>query len=460
MSTLAGIVNGKLIGEDQNFSRLCTDTRNLEKGDLFVALKGKNFDGHHFVIDAIDLGAVGALVNHGFQNNTDFKSSVHHLKSLVMVDDTLKAYGLLASHHANSIPLKKAAITGSCGKTSVKELVQAILQTQGQVLATKGNLNNEIGVPKTLLEINDEHDFAVIELGANHVGEIKYLSALVKADVVAITNADRAHLEGFGSVDGVAQAKGEIFSGAAPDATAVLSLDDKYFDFWKGMVAQANLKLLCTSLDNPLADIYLVSERAKEFGFDLKISITGEIVKCSLPLAGRHNIKNALTAIGITYALGASKDSIVKGLANVKPAKGRLNKIKINDKLLLIDDTYNANPLSVRAAIDVLASFTANKTLIMGDMAELGKQQKDFHEEIGVYAKTKGINCLLSCGKFSVLVFNSFNGKGNSFEDKDSLIANLKKHIDFNRDNVLLVKGSRSSAMEKVVDAIVRQEYL
>jgi len=458
MSALAKIVHGNLQGEDQTVSRFCSDTRNIQTGDMFVALKGKNFDGHAFVVDAFNQGAVAALVNDTFKQNTEFQNSEHYSRSLLMVADTLKAYGLIASYHANSFSLKKAALTGSCGKTSVKEMMQAILQKQGKVLATKGNLNNEIGVPKTLLEINDEHDYAVIEMGANHAGEIGYLSALVKADVVAITNADRAHLEGFGSVDGVAQAKGEIFSGAASGATAVLSLDDKYFNFWKEKVERAQLKLVTTSIENSAANIFLVNEKAADFGFDLTVSVFGDHIEFSLPLAGKHNIKNALTAIAMSYALGASKESIISGLSQVKAVKGRLNKIQVNDRLLLIDDSYNANPLSVRAAIDVLASFDASTTFIMGDMAELGEQQQQFHQEIGAYAKSRGISCLLTCGKFARDTFNAFKGEGAAFEERESLLKHLKEYINFSNANVLLVKGSRSAGMEQVVDAIVKQE--
>ena len=445
-------------GKDQIFSCFCSDTRKLQKGDLFVALKGKNFDGHHFVIDAFKQGAAGALVNSDYKVNDQYKTSEQYLKSLIFVENTLKAYGQAASYHANSYRLKKAALTGSCGKTSVKEMAQAILQQQGRVLATRGNLNNEIGVPKTLLEINESHDYAVIEMGANHKGEIEYLSALVKADVVAITNADRAHLEGFGSVDDVAQAKGEIFSGASVGATAVLNLDDRYFKFWKEKVERAQLKLLTTSIENPSADIYLLNEKREDFGYSLRVSIFGDTLDCSLPLPGKHNIKNALTAIAITNALGSSKESIVQGLANVKAAKSRLNKIQVNEKLLLIDDSYNANPLSVRAAIDVLASYDARTTLIMGDMAELGDQEQKYHQEVGAYAASKNIDCLLTCGKFASDMFEAFKGEGRAFVDRESLIANLETHINFSDRNVILVKGSRSSAMEKVLDAIVQQE--
>lgn len=455
LSLLAQVLTANYQGEDVDFSTYSTDTRSLKPGDMFVALTGETFDGHDFVDQAFQQGAVAALVQ------TSYKKQAKENQTLLFVDDTLKAYGLAAAYHATQCKSKKAAITGSCGKTSVKEMLFAILSEKGKVLATQGNFNNEVGVPRTLLSINQEHDFSVIEMGASKQGDIAYLSALVGADVVSVLNADRAHLQGFGSVDGVAKAKGEIFEGAKQGATAVLSLDEKYFSEWKVRAEQHGLRVISTSINNKTADIFLEESQFNGKGFILIVNVKGTVCEMLLPLLGEHNIKNALIAVGISYALGLRASEIAAGLQNVKAAKGRLNLFylkNINDgttkQAVVIDDSYNANPLSVKAAVDVLSQYSCPRILLLGDMAELGSEQEALHREVGTYIKEKNINVLITCGPLSQLSFTSFSGEGKAYIDQQLLLADIPLLLKKYPQGAFLVKGSRSAGMEKVTEAL------
>lgn len=455
LSLLAQILAAEYQGEDLEFLAYSTDTRSIKQGDIFVALVGEHFDGHEFVAEAFRLGAVAALVQ------TSFKHKADKQQSLVFVEDTLKAYGQAAAFHAANMKAKKAAITGSCGKTSVKEMLFAILSEKGKVLATQGNFNNEVGVPRTLLSINQEHDFAVIEMGCSRPGDIAYLSALAKADVVSVLNADRAHLQGLGTVDGVAKEKGMIFSGAKQDAVAVLSLDEKYFSEWEARAKQQGLTLITTSISNKAADISLEESQFNGKGFTLIVNVKGTVCEMNLPLLGEHNIKNALIAIGIAHAFGLKASEIAAGLQNVKAAKGRLNITYLKNKndgttkqALVIDDSYNANPLSVKAAVDVLSHYSCPRILVLGDMAELGAEEEALHREVGAYVKEKNINVLLTCGTLSQLTFNSFAGEGKAYKDQSVLLAEIPLWLEKYPHGAFLVKGSRSASMEKVTAAL------
>ncbi len=447
LTDLTRIVNGILLGTEKEFSAVSTDTRTLVAGQVFIALRGEQFDGHDFVDLAFEKGAVAVVVDTRFSIEKSFPP-------LIQVEDTLKAYGQFASHCAQQFDSKRVAITGSCGKTTVKQMLKAILSEAGNVLATKGNLNNEIGVPLTLLEINAGHDFAVIEMGANHAGEIAYLSSLVKPKVVSILNADRAHLEGFGSIDGVANAKGEIFSGADKNGTAVLNLDEKYFSLWESLCQENELRLVTTSLTNVEADILLLESNLSNENSEIKVKVFEEAFSFIVPFPGEHNIKNAMIAIGIAAVLGLSLKDIASGLAKAVPEKGRLKILTISGHTV-IDDTYNANPLSVKAAIDVLSLYANKKILILGDMAELGEQSASLHKDVGLYARQKNLDVLLTCGTLTEETFKAFAGDGKAYSQQTDLIKELPVWMQTYPQSVFLVKGSRSAAMENVVNAFV-----
>jgi UDP-N-acetylmuramoyl-tripeptide--D-alanyl-D-alanine ligase len=462
LSFLAQVVNGSCLGDDIEHSSSCysTDTRSLKKGDIFVALRGKSFDGHNFISEAFQVGAEAAIVDKKFAD----KNSVEVLgKSILVVEDTLIAYGKVAALHVESVKARRVAITGSCGKTSVKEILLALLSEKGKVLATEANFNNEVGVPLTLLSIDETHDFAVIEMGASRPGDIAYLSGLASADVVTVLNADRAHIEGFGSIEGVAKTKGEIFSGAKRGGRAVLSMDEKFFPEWSELAKTYGLTVVTCSMQNDTADIYLQESQFNRKGFVLIVNVQGTVCEIELPLLGEHNIKNALIAIGIAQTLGLKTSEISSGFKNVKAAKGRLNVIPFKNKFFdsvqvkqsfLIDDSYNANPLSVKAAIDVLSAYTQTRILILGDMAELGADEKAMHQEMGDYAKEKQIDVLLTCGALSNLAFDNFSGKGKAYTKQEDLIKDLPNWLQEFESAVFLVKGSRSSEMNKVVSAM------
>lgn len=455
LSELCKDLNGQLHGVDLDVSMFSTDTREPQSGKMFVALRGHNFDGHDYVQESFQKGAIAALVDEQFD-----MSGVDTLnKTVLQVQDVLHAYGQIAAIHAASMPAKKIAITGSCGKTSVKEMLQAILSEKGKVLATQGNLNNEIGVPHTLLSICEEHEFAVVEMGANHAGEIAYLSSLLKADVVSVLNADRAHLEGFGSIDGVAHAKGEIFSGAKKgNACAVLSSDEKYFPLWKSLAEKNELKIVSCSLETKEADIHIKEIIPYVSGSHITVQLADNSIEMHIPFIGKHNVKNAAIAISIAYALGLSPELISKGISQAKSEKGRLQIHHLQNGITLIDDTYNANPLSVGAAIDVLAQFDQEKVLFLGDMAELGDAAKSMHQEMGVYARKKRIDKLFCCGSYANEVVKAFEGHSKAFEQQAMLLEFLPELLSQSKSSVYLVKGSRSSHMENIVNAILESE--
>jgi len=460
LSVLAKLLSAEFSGQDQLIKNIIvsTDTRSIKNGSIFVALRGERFDGHDFIDEAFSKGASAVIVDQKFSSDNQ-----QTYPALIIVADTLTAYGTVAQHHLNQFSVKKVAITGSCGKTSVKEILSSMLSVAGEVLATQGNLNNAIGVPHTLLAVQKQHDFAVVEMGANHIGEIAYLSTLVQPQVAALLNADRAHLEGFGSIEGVVKAKGEIFSGVQAGGKAVLSLDEKHFSYWRDLVSERGLSLVTTSMTNTSADIYLIESQQATQAFELKVMAFGECHNMRLPLLGQHNIKNTLTALAIAYALGLSIENIIQGLSNTKAAKGRLNTSYAKTKqtqidYLIIDDTYNANPLSVRAAIDVLADYqyVSNqlRILVLGDMAELGEESLSMHGEMGAYAQEKQIDVLLSCGPLSKSSFEAFKGRGKAYSTQQDLINSLSDWLPNNDPCIFLVKGSRSAKMEEVVSAL------
>ncbi|MGD8907804.1 MAG: UDP-N-acetylmuramoyl-tripeptide--D-alanyl-D-alanine ligase [Chromatiales bacterium] len=445
LSQVAEHLDGVLVGDDIAFSNVSTDSRTMSPEALFVALKGPHFDAHDFIPQAISAGASGLLV------------SEERLEPVpqIRVDNTHSSLGRLAALWRDSFPVPLVGITGSNGKTTVKELVAAILRQRGVVLATRGNLNNDIGLPLTLLRLQGEA-YAVVEMGANHLGEIDYLTRIARPNVAVITNAGAAHLEGFGDLRGVARAKGEILSGLTDDGLAVLNADDTFFDYWCGLLGEHRLLSFGSS---PRAHVRGDLDRAQvhwsENGFKSTMQVIyGETeFRVELALAGRHNLMNALAAIAATLAMGCSVGQIRRGLASVESVGGRLRMQLSPDGLRLIDDTYNANPDSVAAAIAVLRQAPGGRWLVLGDLAELGEQSEALHAEIGRRAQAAGLPHLYTLGRLSRRAAQAFGEGARAFERLEDLVTALKDQAV--AGDTLLIKGSRSAGMERVVKGLL-----
>lgn len=449
LSEIAKALNGKMIGEDVNIVSVGTDSRRIAKGQLFVAIKGEHFDGNAFASEAIAQGAAAVLISDA---NSDAKPSV-------LVENTRIALGELAHYWRKRMSLPVVAITGSNGKTTVKEMVSSILSVvKDSVLSTKGNLNNDIGMPLTLLNIRASHAYAVIEMGMNHLGEIRYLTNIACPKVALVNNAGVAHIGELGSRQAIAQAKGEIFEGLAADGIAVINANDDFADYWKSL--NKHRKVITFGLDVE-ADVCAQYE-VKNNHILMHLKTPEGMVQLSLGLLGKHNVNNALAASAVAVALGISNAEIAQGLNQFHGVQGRLNLLAGHAGSLVINDTYNANPDSMKAAIDVLAdqSDDHKKTLIfvMGDMGELGVDAELMHAEIGEYAKHKGISYLLSFGRLSQLASEAFGQHGCHFDALATLVDATKSHM--NIEACVLVKGSRFMKMERVVDAIIKDEKL
>jgi UDP-N-acetylmuramoyl-tripeptide--D-alanyl-D-alanine ligase len=435
LSQIAAMTNGTLHGEDRAIDAVFIDSRKADLAHLFIAIKGDRFDAHDFVTDLAGK-AGGAMVDHLL--DCDLPQ--------IVVKDTRQGLADLSAAWRKQFTKPVIGLTGSNGKTTVKEMVSSILSCQGNVLATLGNLNNDIGMPLTLLRIRDEHDFAVIEVGANHFKEIDFLTHIATPDVALINNAGPAHLEGFGDVAGVAKAKAEIFHGLSKNGTAIINADDDYAEYWKGLDIPA--KLISFGLEKP-ADI---SGVLNDDG-SLAIKFNDERVTVNMPLPGKHNALNALAATAVATTLGITLSTVKQGLELLQTVKGRLAIIEGRDGLKVIDDTYNANPASAHAAVKVLAAMGGKRILVMGDMGELGDDAGQLHAALGQQAKQAGIDGLYCYGKYSISTCEEFGNSAHAFDDMNELIATLNK--DVSGDMTILVKGSRSMRMERVVEALV-----
>jgi UDP-N-acetylmuramoyl-tripeptide--D-alanyl-D-alanine ligase len=442
---LAIATGGSTSGGDVRFTDVTTDSRTVAPGQLFVALRGDNFDGHDFVKDVIARGAAAALVNRDWAAN--------HGKGLPLlaVDDTRLGLGHLAAFWRDRFDIPLIGITGSNGKTTVKEMCSAILRTHlgaDSVLATAGNFNNDVGLPLTLLGLEPKHQAAVIEMGMNHPGEISYLTRIASPTVALVNNAQRAHLAGLGTVRDVAAAKGEIFQGLDEDGIAVINADDPNADLWRTL-AEKHV-ILSYGLEAP-ADI---SGRAQLWHFSSLISLITPVgtAEFELPVPGLHNARNALGAVAACLAARVPLDTIVRGLEGYGGVKGRLQRKNGHHGARVVDDTYNANPDSMRAAVDVLASLPGKRIFVMGDMGEVGEAGGQFHDELGGYAKSMGIDRLFCLGELCATAVHNFGDGGQHFDKADVLVKALEKELD--ADTTVLVKGSRFMRMERVVDAI------
>ena len=439
LSAAAKSMNGVLHGEDRGFAGVSTDSRTLRDGELFFALQGPNFDGCDYLGAAKAVGAAGAVV----------PSLVGEDISQIKVEDTRKALGRFGAAWRSQHDATVIGVTGSNGKTTVKELIKACLEEQAPTLATQGNLNNDIGMPLMLARMQEKHRFAVLEMGANHAGEIAYLSSLANPNVVVITNAGAAHLEGFGSVDGVAHAKGEILQNAVRPEIAILNADDPYFDYWTSLVD--DIRMLGFGLGSS-ADVRAdgIATGVEQSKFSLKLP--GNEVPICLPLAGIHNVRNACAAAAVAHALGVDATQIKKALEGVSPVGGRLQPLRGINGATLFDDSYNSNPLSVSVAADFLSRLSGESWLVLGDMKELGDDAAALHREAGEAARATGIDRLFALGDLSRNTVEGFGEHASWFGSIDALVDELSRSLS-NSVNVL-VKGSRSMHMERVVDAL------
>ena len=437
---------GTCHGEPLSFTQLETDSRADLSGKVFLALKGERFDGHRFCAQAPEQGAAGLVVSE-YQPGVDLPQWC--------VDDTRIALGQIALYNRELFQGPVVGITGNSGKTTVKEMLGSVLaQVSGaeSVLITAGNFNNDIGVPLTLLRLSPEHKFAVIELGANHLGEIDYCARLAKPDVGVVLNVTGAHLGEFGSMDNIAQAKGELISALGSEGRVVINQDDHFAPYWRKLAGER--VLMGYGLESAdLSAKHIRSASVTEtggYGFDLCYQDTCCPVQLSVP--ARHNVSNALAAAGAALQLGLSLSDIAKGLQAFSGVSGRLQTVTGFKQSRIINDSYNANPGSVRAAIDTLMDFSGRHILVLGDIGELGDASATAHAALGDYAREKGVDYLFTCGEQTRLTADAFGDSARHFSNQVQLAEAVKALL--NQDTSVLVKGSRSARMELVVDAL------
>lgn len=427
------------------FKGISIDSRTLQPGNLFVAVPGEKFDGHDFVEEARKKGAVAALVSRKVDSS---------LVQLQVPDSTL-ALGKMAAHWRDQFKLPIVAVTGSNGKTTLKNMITSIFTAachgnDTDVLATQGNLNNHWGLPLTLARLGRHHQFAVIEMGMNHFGEIDYLTKLTRPNVAVITNAAAAHLEGVGSVEGVARAKAEIFNGLQATGAAILNRDDAFYHYWQKQAG--NHPQISFGFSND-ADVRATLHEAKHKQHMTLHTPKGDI-DIHLPLLGKHNVANALAAAAAALAVNVDLKAIKSGLENIEPAKGRLQVHQLANGVNIIDDTYNANPFSLQAAVETLRSFEGKKILVLGDMRELGENAKSLHQTAGQTIKQSGIDYLFTYGELSSSASQAFGEGAYHFNEQEKLVNALKPFL--HNTTTILVKGSRSMRMENVVAGLVQ----
>ncbi len=441
LSDVSRMLDAPMTGPDAEVSAVVTDTRAIKGGELFVALQGPNHDAHDFVADAAEKGASGFMVSR------DVDATV----SYVTVTDTMIGLGSLASEWRRGYELPVVAITGSNGKTTVKQMTGSILRAAfGAGVVTRGNFNNHIGLPLTVLRLRESDQFAVLEMGMSAPGEINYLSGLAAPTVSVVLNAAAAHLEGLGDVQAVARAKGEIFNGMDMDGVAIIGADDEFADMWRQLAGTRRCIRFAVDADAEITATYALSPNGTRI--DVMTPSGGFSTVLSVP--GVHNVKNALAATAAAFALDVDLDCIAQGLRDFEPEAGRLEIHALNNDVTLINDTYNANPASARAAVDVLSLRDDSRVLVIGDMAELGPDADVHHHELGVYAREKGVETLLALGDLSRSTVEGFGDGATHHQNIDSVIAAVAK-IAEQGSVTLLIKGSRSMQMERVIAALL-----
>lgn len=442
LTTLAQVLTGELYGDSKWVTSVSTDTRTLHQNGMFIALVGKRLDGHDYISDAIAQGATVILSAKKVPRPPEV--------SVLVVADTTKALGILASYIKQQVNPRSFALTGSCGKTTVKEILGQIMSCQGQVHMTQGNFNNHIGVPLTLLGLEAHHEYGVFELGANHQGEIDYTSGLIQPDVALVNNVAPAHLEGFGSIEGVAQAKSEIYQHVKSNGFAVVNQDDAFIDLLSQRSAHCQQIYFSTQ---STADVYATELQKDAMGcyrFHLHIQQKSAVVQ--LKLAGRHQVNNAVAAAAMAHAEGVEINNIVNGIQAVTGAKGRMQ-LHQYTHVVLVDDTYNASPKSVEAAIDWLAETEGSKWLVLGDLAEMGADTKNWHQHLGAYALEKKLDQVFTLGQLSAATSIAF-GSGQHYDALPPLCQALQQQLRLSKQVKILVKGSRGAHMERVVLAL------
>ncbi len=450
-STLAELqpaTGGKLVGGDVRFDGVCTDSRALRPGNLFVALRGERFDAHEFIADVLARGAA-AVVAEALPPGVEAPA--------LIVADSRAALGCIARHWRRRFDLPLIGVTGSNGKTTVKEMISSILAARfgpGRYLATRGNLNNEIGVPLTLFGLRPEQGAAVVELGMNHPGEIALLASIAEPTVGLVNNAQREHQEFMATVAAVAEENGAVLRALPPDGVAVFPADDAFTALWRGYAQEQPGRRVLTFGLCDAADVRC-TYRTDAFGSVLSITAGTQQFTVRLAAAGMHNVRNALAATACALAVGIDVDAIRRGLEAFAPVAGRLQKKTTANGVCVIDDTYNANPDSVRAAIDVLAQAAAPRILVLGDMGEVGNNGRKFHQEIGAYARSRGIEQLLTLGELTSEAAAAF-GSGRHFEHIDALAAALESLLT--PSTTVLVKGSRFMRMERLVQRLTGEQ--
>ena len=431
---IAEVVNGKLnSNEAREFNGVCTDTRADINGKLFIALEGPNFDAHSFAQNAEELGAI-AIIAH---------KKIHSNLPVIQVNNTEKAYQDIAAWHRQSHSPVVIAITGSNGKTSTKNMLNSILSIAAPTLSTKGNLNNHLGVPKTLLELEERHKYCIIEMGANHQHEISLLCSIASPDISIITNANNAHLGEFGSEENLVKAKGEILESLTKDSVALINISSTHKETWHEMSGTQSLTFFGKG-----SGIYPseITESKSHINFNLNYSNAS--LNVNLSMIGLHQVDNALAAAACAIALGIESDVIKKGLENTLPEKGRLELIEL-ENFKILDDSYNANPESMKAAIDCIGNFSGEKVLVLGSMGELGIDSKKLHQEIGDYVRQSKIDHLLTIGE------DAKEYRGQQFEDINSIFKSIQTN---HQGSTILIKGSRMMRLNELVDNLVNSE--
>ncbi|MEE8321500.1 MAG: UDP-N-acetylmuramoyl-tripeptide--D-alanyl-D-alanine ligase [Gammaproteobacteria bacterium] len=445
LSEAAHTLDTTFLGKDVLFKGCSTDSRDINNEEMFIALQGEFHNGHDYIEQALLRGANAALVEQTLQNYLP----------MIIVDNTRKAMGKLAEHWRNRFSIPLVAITGSNGKTTVKEMLTAILSLHASVHATRGNLNNDIGLPLTLFGLDSQHVYAIVEMGANHPGEISLLSRMSHPTVALITQCAPAHLEGFGDIDGVARAKAEIFEGLDKNGIAVINADDPYAGFWREHASEAGQILFALETS---ADVTAKNIKHDHAGGTTAFSLItprGRI-ELMLPLPGRHNVINALAAVACAVVLEVPLADIKQGLESMSAVKGRMQWKKGIRQSCVIDDTYNANPESLMAALSVLKHIPTKRWLVLGDMGELGSWAEQYHISAGQEAHDKGVERLFTIGQLGQFACESFGEGACHFETIDQLNKVIRKEVTGNL--TILVKGSRAMQMERVVNALMEAD--
>tara|TARA_B110000503_G_scaffold13903_1_gene18938 strand:+ start:55256 stop:56620 length:1365 start_codon:yes stop_codon:yes gene_type:complete len=441
LSELLQPLAAKLLGVDQAFTGVSTDSRSVRAGDLFVALRGDNFDGHDYALQVQSDGAAAALVT----------VPVAGTLPQLQVANTLQALGQLGAYNRQLFSGPLVAITGSSGKTTVKNMVYAVLSQRGETLATEGNFNNEIGVPLTLLRLRPGVEFAVVEMGAAKAGDIDCLCEMARPTVALLLNAMPAHLQGFGSIDGVAAAKGEIFDRLGTSDLAVINADQPWAKAWRKRAGAASVIDFGVQQPAAISARDVQSRGAEGVSFTVSTPVGDMAMRLNLP--GVHNVSNALAAVAVGMACDVGLTDIRDGLESLQPVGGRLRSLRSSQGAVVIDDCYNANPGSVRAAIDVLAACSGRRTLVLGAMRELGENSSEMHREIGAYARAAGIDQLWGVGPELEVCVNAFGASGRYFEDRAVALVALERR--FGEGDTVLIKGSRGAGMEQLLHVLL-----